>query len=98
MRPLRLAGCAGVALWDVLPLAVSDLTIAGISAGAALLGALVGGLVTYLVEKQRQQHEWNLESERYENERVAEDVRYQQGTRCVYPLLRLSERERAGSP
>ena len=71
-----------MALWDVLPLAVSDLTIAGISAGAALLGGvlgvLVGGLVTYRIEQSRQEHERKLAAERHEHERKVEQERYEQ--------------------
>jgi hypothetical protein len=42
---------------SVLPLGASNLGIAGISAGAALLGAAVGGVVTWRVEKSRQTHQ-----------------------------------------
>ena len=62
------------------PMAASDLAIAGISAGAALLGgvlgALAGGLITYLVEQSRHQHERELEQERWEHERELEQRRY----------------------
>jgi hypothetical protein len=64
------------------PLAVSDLAIAGISAGAALLGALVGGGVTYKVEQSRQKHERDLEQERYERqqeERERQDLAVARG-------------------
>jgi hypothetical protein len=61
------------------PMAVSDLAIAGISAGAALLGgvlgALAGGLITYLVAQSRHQHERELEQERWEHERELEQRR-----------------------
>ena len=72
-----------MAIADVLlafPLAVSDLAIAGISAGAALLGgvlgALAGGLITYLVERSRHEHERELEQERSDRERELEQRRY----------------------
>ena len=68
---------------DVLlafPLAVSDLAIAGISAGAALLGgvlgAVAGGLITYLVERSRHEHERELAQERSDRERELEQQRY----------------------
>ena len=63
-----------MALWDVLPLAASDLAIVGISAGAALLGgvlgALAGGLISYRLEQDRQKHERELEQQRYEREQA----------------------------
>ena len=72
-----------MAIADVLlafPLAVSDLAIAGISAGAALLGgvlgAVAGGLITYLVERSRHEHERELAQERSDRERELEQQRY----------------------
>jgi hypothetical protein len=67
------------AVESVLLLGASDLAIAGISAGAALLGALVGGAVTWVVEKSRQSHE--------------EATREQQERELVHGLARIASEE-----
>ena len=54
-------------------IAASNVGIALISAGAALLGALVGGWVTYRVEKSRQEAARELEQERYEREQTTRE-------------------------
>src|ERR671911_2642962 len=52
----------------VAPLAASEVGVTAISAGAALLGAAVGGFATYRVERSRQDHERVLEQQRYDRE------------------------------
>jgi hypothetical protein len=47
---------------------VAEVALVAISAGAGLLGALIGGFVTDRVERTRQKHEQELERERREHE------------------------------
>jgi len=55
----------------------SNLTIALISAGAAILGAVVGGALTayatYRIEQSRQKHDFDLEEKRQTHVRELED-------------------------
>jgi hypothetical protein len=70
----------------VAPLAASEIGVAGISAGAALLGAAVGGFATYRVERSRQDHERTLEQQRYDREeatRGREDLDFARGVARV---------------
>ena len=70
----------------VAPLAASEVGVAAISAGAALLGAAVGEFATYRVERSRQDHERVLEQQRYDREeatRGREELNFARGVARV---------------
>jgi hypothetical protein len=58
-----------------VPLAVSEVALVSISAGAGLLGVLIGGLVTYFVEHSREEHEKKVDRERRNHEDAVREQR-----------------------